>query len=97
MIVLFLPDFKEELEVLLREAIPKLLRLLLLLFLPNYLCGDLVNVPRACEMGNKSELGGGESIAMGEGDVITSTHLGFPSFLGHAGKSMEVKGYGNGG
>ena len=40
--VLFLPDFKEELEVLLREAICKLLRLLLLLFLASDLCGDLV-------------------------------------------------------
>jgi hypothetical protein len=52
----------------------------------------LVGVSRACEMGNKSQLGGGESIAMGEGVVITSTPLGFPSFPGHAGKSMEVMG-----
>jgi hypothetical protein len=57
----------------------------------------LVGVSRACKMGNKSQLGGGESIATGEGVVITSTPLGFPSFPGHAGKSMEVKGCGNGG
>jgi hypothetical protein len=48
-------------------------------------------------MANESPLGGGESIATGEGVVIMCDPLGFPSFLGHVGKSMEVKGCGNGG
>jgi hypothetical protein len=43
LIIVFFPDFKEELEVLLRESIQKLFRLLLLLFIAYHLYGDLVS------------------------------------------------------
>jgi hypothetical protein len=49
------------------------------------------------EMSNTSQLGGGEPITTREGVVITSAPLGFPSFPGHVGESMEVKGCENGG
>jgi hypothetical protein len=49
-------------------------------------------VPWARKMGNESQLGGGESVAPGEGVVVSCTPLRFPSFSGHAGKSVEALG-----
>jgi hypothetical protein len=54
----------------------------------------LVGVLWACETRNESQLGGRESIVSGEGVVIKHGPLGFPSFYGHVGKSVEVLGCG---
>ena len=57
----------------------------------------LGGVPRDGKMRNEGMMGRGEPIFSREGDVIMCAPLGFPSFPRHAGKSMEVKGCGNGG
>jgi hypothetical protein len=65
--------------------------------LERSLLRPLESVSRARKMSNERLLVRGESIAMGEGVVITSTPLGFSSLPRHDGESMEVEGCKNGG